>query len=151
MRECARVGLYQLFMSAREDKHMLQGRVLIVDDDAHVRKTVRIALQQGGYDVCEAEDGEKAIDTLQHALAEQMVDVIICDLQMPKMDGKDVIPFFRSQFPAIPIIVMTGFPDVQSATALFKQGVVDYLIKPVESGTLLEAVRRAMGEQELLG
>ena len=66
-RECARVGLYQLFMSAREDKHMLQGRVLIVDDDAHVRKTVRIALQQGGYDVCEAEDGERAIDTLQHA------------------------------------------------------------------------------------
>jgi len=138
-------------MNVREGKRMIQGRVLIVDDDAHVRKTVHIALLQGGYDVCEAEDGVQAIDTIQHTSADKIVDVIICDLEMPKMGGKEVIPFFRSQFPTIPIIVMTGFPDVQSATALFKQGVVDYLIKPVELGTLLEAVRRAMGEQAMLG
>jgi DNA-binding NtrC family response regulator len=138
-------------MNVREDKKTSQGRVLVVDDDPHVRKTVHIALLQGGYDVREAENGEQAIETIQRTTVDQMVDVIICDLEMPKMGGKEVIPFFRSQFPTIPIIVITAFPDVQSATALFKQGVVDYLIKPVESGTLLEAVRRAMGEQAMLG
>jgi CheY-like chemotaxis protein len=106
----------------------------VVEDDSHVRKTLQIALLQGGYDVREAENGEEAIKTIQHTTVDQMVDVIICDLLMPKMGGKDVIPFFRSQFPTI-----------------FKQGVVDYLIKPVEAGTLLEAVRRAMGEQAMLG
>lgn len=130
---------------------MIQGRVLIVDDDPHVRKMLHLALLQGGYDVREAEDGEQAIEAIQHTKVEHMIDVIICDLQMPNMGGKEVIPFFRSQFPTIPIIVVTGFPDVQSATALFKQGVVDYLVKPVEASTLVEAVRRAIGEQAMLG
>jgi DNA-binding NtrC family response regulator len=138
-------------MNMREDKKMIQGRVLIVDDDPHVRKMLHLALLQGGYDVREAEDGEQAIEVIQHTKVEQMIDVIICDLQMPKMGGQEVIPFFRSQFPTIPIIVVTGFPDVQSATSLFKQGVVDYLVKPVEAGTLVEAVRRAIGEQAMLG
>ena len=138
-------------MTMRDDKKMIQGRVLIVDDDPHVRKMLHLALLQGGYDVREAEDGEQAIEAIQHTKVEHVIDAIICDLQMPKMGGKEVIPFFRSQFPTIPIIVVTGFPDVQSATALFKQGVVDYLIKPVEAGTLLEAVRRAIGEQAMLG
>jgi two-component system, chemotaxis family, chemotaxis protein CheY len=138
-------------MSMRDEKKVIQGRVLIVDDDPHVRKMLHLALLQGGYDVREAEDGEQAIEVIQHTKVEQMIDVIICDLQMPKMGGQEVIPFFRSQFPTIPIIVVTGFPDVQSATALFKQGVVDYLVKPVEAGTLVEAVRRAIGEQAMLG
>lgn len=151
VRGCLQVGSYPVAMNVREDNKTIQGCVLVVDDDPHVRKTVHIALLQGGYDVREAENGEQAIETIQHTTVDQMVDVIICDLMMPKMGGKEVIPFFRSQFPTIPIIVITAFPDVQSATALFKQGVVDYLIKPVEAGTLLEAVRRAMGEQAMLG
>jgi DNA-binding NtrC family response regulator len=145
------VGSYFLAVTMRDEKKIMQGRVLVVDDDPHVRKTVHIALLQGGYDVREAENGEQAIETIQRATVEQMIDVIICDLQMPKMGGREVIPFFRSEFPTIPIIVMTGFPDVQSAAGLFKQGVVDYLIKPVEAGTLIEAVRRAIGEQAMLG
>jgi len=143
--------VHSVAMNVRADKKTSQGFVLVVDDDPHVRKTVHIALLQGGYDVREAENGEQAIETIQHTTVDQMVDVIICDLLMPKMAGKEVIPFFRSQFPTIPIIVITAYPDVQSATALFKQGVVDYLIKPVEAETLLEAVRRAMGEQAMLG
>ncbi|BFU95954.1 MAG: hypothetical protein NTNFB02_26760 [Nitrospira sp.] len=151
MSEWSAFGTSPLAMTKREDKQIVQGRILVVDDDPHVRKTIHFALQQGGYDVCEAQNGEQAIDAIQQMSSEQMIDVILCDLEMPKMGGNSVIPFFRSQFPTIPIIVMTGFPDVQNATALFKQGVVDYLIKPVEPGTLLEAVRRAMGEQAMLG
>ena len=62
--------------------------------------------------------------------------------------------FFRNNFSShhfknyvLPVIVLTGHPDVQSAASLFKQGVVDYLVKPSKADTLLDAVRRAIGEQ----
>jgi DNA-binding NtrC family response regulator len=120
------------------------GRVFIIDDEEHVRKTVGLALKQGGYEVLEAADGEEAMATIQSGLS---VQAIICDIAMPKVNGNDLIVFIRAKLPSVPVIVLTGHPDVQGAAALFKLGVVDYLIKPAQAQTLLEAVRRAIGEQ----
>jgi len=128
---------------------MLMGRVFIVDDEAHVRKTVGFALTQGGYEVLEAADGEEAIAAIQSYPPGFSVQAIICDIDLPKVNGHDVIAFIRAKLPSVPVIVLTGYPDVQGATALFKQGVVDYLIKPAQAQTLLDAVRRAIGEQAL--
>ncbi len=130
---------------------MLMGRVLIVEDEEHVRKTVSLVLKQGGYEVLEATDGEQAIATVQDHPNGLPVHAIICDLGLPKVKGNDVIAFIRAKLPSVPVIVMTGHPDVQGAAFLFKQGVVDYLIKPAQAQTLLDAVRRAIGEQALLG
>jgi two-component system chemotaxis response regulator CheY len=77
-----------------------------------------------------------------------MVDVIICDIRMPKINGLEAIDFFRQQFPSVPIIVLTGFPDTKMATSLIGKGVVDYLVKPVEDAKLLASVKAAM-EQRL--
>jgi len=126
---------------------MLKGRVFIVDDEAYVRKTVALALKQGGYEVLEAADGEEAIATIQSYPTGFPVHAIICDIDLPKVNGHDVIAFIRAKLPAVPVIVLTGYPDVQGAASLFKQGVVDYLIKPSQAQTLLDAVRRAIGEQ----
>lgn len=128
---------------------MFMGRVFIVDDEEHVRKTVGFALKQGGYEVLEAADGEEAIATIQSYPIGFSVHVIICDIDLPKVSGKDVIAFIRAKLPTVPVIVLTGYPDVQGAVSLFRQGVVDYLIKPSQAQTLLDAVRRAIGEQEL--
>jgi len=128
---------------------MLIGRVLVVDDEEHVRKTVGLALTQGGYEVLEAADGEQAMDTIQSYPTGFPVHAVICDIDLPKVNGKDLIAFIRSKLPSVPVIVLTGYPDVQSAASLFKQGVVDYLIKPSQAQTLLDAVRRAIGEQAL--
>jgi two-component system, NtrC family, response regulator HydG len=128
---------------------MLMGRVLIVDDEEHVRKTVGLALRQGGYEVFEAVDGEQAIGVVQ-SYPTSAVHAIICDISLPKVNGNDVIAFIREKLPWVPVIVLTGQPDVQGAAALFKQGVVDYLVKPAQAQTLLDAVRRAIGEQALL-
>jgi DNA-binding NtrC family response regulator len=130
---------------------MLMGRVLIVDDEEHVRKTVGLALKQGGYEILEAVDGDQAIATIQSSPAGFSVHAIICDIDLPKVNGHDVIAFIRAKLPSVPVIVLTGQPDVQGAASLFKQGVVDYLIKPAQAQTLLDAVRRAIGEQALLG
>jgi DNA-binding NtrC family response regulator len=123
---------------------MSLGRVFIIEDEEHVRKTVGLALKQGGYEVLEAADGEEAIATIQSGPS---VQAIICDIALPKVKGNDLIALIRMKLPSVPVIVLTGHPDVQGAASLFKLGVVDYLIKPAQAQTLLEAVRRAIGEQ----
>jgi len=128
----------------------LKGRVFIVDDEEHVRKTVGLALKQGGYEVLEAADGEEAIAMIQSCPTGFSAHAIICDLELPKVHGNDLIAFIRAKLPTVPIIVLTGHPDVQGAASLFKQGVVDYLIKPTQAQTLLDAVARAIGEQASL-
>ncbi|MEY4705007.1 MAG: hypothetical protein RL042_1209 [Nitrospirota bacterium] len=129
---------------------MIMGRVFIVDDEEHVRKTVGLALKQGGYEVLEAVDSEEAIAAIQSHPTGFSIHTIICDIDLPKVNGNDLIAFIRAKLPSVPVIVLAGHPDVHGAASLFKQGVVDYLIKPVQAQTLLDAVRRAIGEQALL-
>jgi DNA-binding NtrC family response regulator len=128
---------------------MFMGRVFIVDDDEDVRKTVGYVLKQGGYEVLEAADGEEAITVIESHSTGFSVQAIICDLDLPKVNGHDLITFIREKLPTVPVIVLTGYPDVQGAASLFTHGVVDYLIKPGRAETLLDAVRRAIGEQAL--
>ena len=106
---------------------MSLGRLLVVDDEEDVRKSVRLTLTKAGYDVVDAEDGEKGIQQLRSGDNPLMVDAILCDIHMPKVSGVEAIAFFRQHFPTVPVIVMTGQPDVKGATDLMKQGVVDYL------------------------
>jgi two-component system chemotaxis response regulator CheY len=119
------------------------GRVLVVDDDEHVRKTVRLILTKAGYDVVVAEDGEMGIKAIKSDDNPLMVDVILCDMHMPKVNGTEAIAYFRSQFPSVPVIVMTGQPDPQGVSSLYKQGVAEYLVKPVGAARLVTAVTDA--------
>ncbi len=121
-----------------------KGRVLVIDDEAEVRKIVRFALEKSGYDVVEAEDGEKAINEIRSGDNPLLTDVIICDVRMPKINGIEAVSFFREQFPSVPIVVLTGYPDMQLATSFLKQGVMEYLVKPVEKEKLIETVEKAM-------
>jgi two-component system chemotaxis response regulator CheY len=130
---------------------MVLGRVFIVEGEEHVRKTVGLALKQGGYEVLEAADGEEAIAAIQSYPTGLPVQAIICGIELPKVNGNDFIAFIRAKLPSVPVIVLTGYPDVQGAASLFKQGVVDYLVKPAQAQTLLDAVRRPTGEQALFG
>ena len=65
---------------------------------------------------------------------------------MPKMSGMEAIPYFRSQFPSCPVIVLTGAGTVDRASTLFKQGVMEFLTKPIDKDKLLGAVKKAMSE-----
>jgi len=125
------------------------GRVLIVDDAPHIRKVVRLTLQKAGYDVIEAENGEKAIEAINTGENRLLLDVIVCDIRMPKVNGIEAIAYFRQNYPRVPLIVLTGFPDTDMATSLLRQGVVDYLVKPVEGEKLKASVARAMEQREL--
>ncbi len=128
---------------------MAQGRVLVVDDEPDIRKSLRLILTKAGYSVVEAEDGEKAIAAVKAGDNPLMLDTIICDLYMPKVNGVEAIAYFRSQFPSVPVIVLTGKPDIQTTVAMFRQGVVDYLVKPVEPEKLVTTVRHAVQAHSL--
>jgi two-component system chemotaxis response regulator CheY len=122
---------------------MSEGRVLIVDDEPDVRRTIKITLNKAGFDVVEAEDGEAGIQAIQSGDNPLAVDTIICDMQMPKVNGMEAVAYFRQQFPSVPVIVLTGNPDIRGANELFKQGIVEYLTKPIEPDKLVEAVIKA--------
>ena len=122
----------------------VQGRVLVVDDEEHARKTVRMTLEKVGYEVVEADNGGKAITILNAGDNPLMVDLIICDIRMPTVNGIEAISYFRSQYPSIPVVVLTAYPDTGQAVSLLKQGVVDYVTKPVESEILTDVVANAM-------
>jgi two-component system chemotaxis response regulator CheY len=121
-----------------------QGRVLVVDDEEHARKTVRMTLEKAGYEVVEANDGGKAITVLNAGDNPLRVDLIICDIRMPKVDGAEAIAYFISQYPSTPVVVLTAYPDTSQAVSLLKQGVVDYVTKPVEAEILTDIVANAM-------
>ena len=126
---------------------MSRGRVLMVDDEDGIRKSVRLTLTKAGYDVIEAEDGEKAIAAIRSGDNPLMVDTVICDLNMPKVNGLEAITFFRQQFPGVPVIVLTGHPNMKSPEDLFAQGVVEYLTKPAKAERLLSAVEKAVNSR----
>ena len=125
------------------------GRILVVDDEPAIRQSVRLTLTKAGYDIVEAEDGEKAIQAIRSGDNPLLVDTIICDLQMPKVNGMEAVAFFRQQFPGVPVLVLTGHPSVSSASELFKKGITDYLSKPIEPAKLVEVVGKAVKKREL--
>ena len=125
------------------------GHVLVVDDVEVVRKSIRTTLANAGYEVLEAEDGEQAIRMLQAAESSLPVDAILSDLRMPQLNGAELIAYFRSQYPAIPVVALTAYPDVELAVSLMRQGVMDFLVKPVLQDELLSVVRRAVDQSAL--
>ena len=126
---------------------MKPGRVLVVDDVAVVRKSIRTTLANAGYEVVEAENGEQAIRILQGLADPIPVDAILSDLRMPQLNGAELITYFRRQYQAIPVVALTAYPDVELAVSLMRQGVMDFLVKPILQNELLAVVKRAVEQQ----
>lgn len=123
--------------------------VLVIDDEEEIREGIRLQLDGTRYTVLEAEDGGRGIELLNdNALT---VDVIICDIRMPRINGVEAVAYFRREYPSTPVIVLTGFPDVSLAVEFMKEGIVEYLVKPVEKKKLIEAVSEAASQRAMFG
>lgn len=122
-------------------------RILVIEDEVEIRSIVKNHLVNANYEVVEAEQGEEAIQKINKGDNPLNIDAAICDIRMPKINGMEAISYFQKEYPTLPLIVMTGFPDTQRAVSLLKNGVKDYLVKPVEKDTLLAAVKKAVLER----
>jgi two-component system chemotaxis response regulator CheY len=125
------------------------GRVLVVDDEPSVRAVIRMTLEKAGYDVLEAEDGEKAIEAINTGENRLVLDAVICDIRMPKINGVQAIDYFRREYPHVPLIVLTAYPETDMAVSFMRNGVADYLVKPVEAEKLRASVAKAMERREV--
>lgn len=120
---------------------MAEGKILVVDDEEDVRDVLKLHLEQEGFHrVLSASNGEAAIKILKQGDNLTGIGLILCDIRMPKVNGVELIDYFKKEAPGIPIVVITGYPDTELAVSLMKKGVKDYLVKPVEKEKLLEKV-----------
>ena len=115
-------------------------RVLVVDDEADVRAALRNLLTSQGFAVDLAGDGEAALERL----AELSPDIVITDLDMPRMDGLRLIKELHERHRDLPIIVVTSAAEVRSAVAAMRAGAIDYITKPVDFEELVLAIGRAI-------
>jgi DNA-binding NtrC family response regulator len=123
---------------------MSKGRVLVVDDEADVRKSVRLILTKAGYDVEEAEHPEAGATLVKSGANRLPLNAIITDLSMPTVNEIIVIPYLHSQFPSCPIIVLSGSKMLERSTKMFKDAGVEFLPKPINQEQLLGAVNKAV-------
>ena len=126
----------------------MKNHVLILDDEAEVRDAIQLQLRDTRYEILLAENFEQALTLLQDNAV--TIDVIICDVRMPGVDGVEAVAAFQREYPTTPVIVLTGFPDVDLAVDFMKQqDVKDYLTKPVEKEKLIAAVDKAVQERKV--
>jgi two-component system chemotaxis response regulator CheY len=125
---------------------MAKGRVLVVDDEADVRRSVRLILTKAGYDVDEAEHPEAGVTMVKTGANKLPLSAIITDLSMPTVNEIIVIPYLHSQFPSCPIIVLSGSKMLDRSAKLFKDANIQFLPKPINQEQLLGAMKKAVKE-----
>ena len=118
-----------------------KAKILVVDDQQALRDSVSRALERLGHKCWTAADGAEALELA----SKRVFDLVITDLQMPKMDGLSLIERLRLGRPEIPIIIMTGYGDLESARKALRLRISDYLVKPFEGLSEVQAaVQRAL-------
>ncbi len=120
-------------------------RILLVEDDANLRRVVAYHLERAGHTVIQAMDGKAALEKF----GEEPVELILTDVRMPGMDGIELLRAVRQKKPELPVIVMTAYGTIGDAVEAMRQGAADYLTKPVEKDTLLLAVQKAARVMDL--
>jgi DNA-binding NtrC family response regulator len=118
----------------------MKQRVLIIDDDASVRESIRKVLKRAGYEVTTAADGEEAVTRF----VPEQIDLVLLDLNLPFRSGWDVFERLTAQHPAMPLIIITGMPD-QYQTAL-AAGVGALMEKPIDAPALLRTMEELLAE-----
>ena len=121
-------------------------RILVIDDKEMMRDSVAATLARKGHNVVAASTGLAALQRL----GQRSFDAVITDLQMPEMDGLELLQEIRRIDEQLPVIFMTAYGTVQTAVAAMKQGAFDYITKPFSGDELLVAIDRAIKHAKLL-
>jgi DNA-binding NtrC family response regulator len=118
-------------------------RVLVVDDDEEMRNLLRRSLEFDGHRVTERDRATHVLWTLR----EEAFDLVILDNRMPGLNGLDLLPALRREFPRIPILLVTAFGGRQVATSALRLGAASYLEKPFRLGQLRDTIAGLMADR----
>jgi two-component system response regulator HydG len=122
---------------------MKKRSILLVDDSQDMLEVLRRQLNALQYNTFQSTSVTDAIDLLQHA----RIDLLITDMRMPGLDGMHLVKYAKSNFPDLPVLVITGFPSVSGAVEAVKSGALDYLSKPFTAKELQQAVQQVFRQQ----
>lgn len=120
--------------------------ILIIDDEKAIRKTLSEILSYEGYKIEEAGDGEEGLKRF----SEKTYDVVLCDIKMPKLDGIEFLERSREINADVPVIMISGHGNIDTAVEAVKKGAFDYISKPPDLNRLLITLRNALDKQTLV-
>lgn len=121
-------------------------KILIIDDEKTIRRTIREILEFEKYTVDEAEDGQQGLDMALKG----HYDVILSDIKMPKLDGTELLAKLMAHGTESSLIMMSGHGNIENAVDAVKKGAFDYLAKPIDLNRLLVTIRNAMDKSTLV-
>jgi DNA-binding NtrC family response regulator len=120
--------------------------ILIVDDARSTLRALEVILKREGYTVLTAASGEEGLTCIE----QQEVDLLLCDVKMPKMDGLTVLRQVKEQDMGLAVVMMSGHGDIATAVSAMKEGAFDYLVKPFGEEDVLRVVQKALAMRALV-
>ncbi len=117
--------------------------ILIVDDEEVVRRSHLRSLADTGCHTEAAEDGNKALQVME----QHPFDVVLLDLSMPGLDGMDVLKTIKERWPDSEVVVITGYPSIETAKEAVRLGAQNYIAKPVGPDDVIKAANEAMTQK----
>ena len=123
-------------------------KILIIEDEAAIRRVLTKILSEENdtYQVEEAEDGVVGFEKIKN----NDYDLVLCDIKMPKMDGVEVLEAVKKIKPEIPMVMISGHGDMETAINTMRLGAFDYISKPPDLNRLLNTVRNALDKKQLV-
>src|ERR1035437_6763405 len=115
-------------------------KILVIDDEKSIRKTLREILEYENFKVDEAGDGAEGAAMA----AKEEYDIILCDIKMPKVDGIEALDRIQKSNPDTPVIMISGHGTIETAVEAVKKGAFDFIAKPLNLNRLLVTIRNAM-------
>ena len=117
-------------------------KILIIEDEESIRRVLKKVLieENNKYQFIEASDGVQGIEKIKS----NKFNLILCDIKMPKKDGIEVLQFIIKECPEVPVIMISGHGDLETAVESMRLGAFDYISKPPDLNRLLNSVRSAL-------
>jgi DNA-binding NtrC family response regulator len=125
-------------------KEREQARILVIDDDATVRRSLEAVLKEDGYEVDVAEDGKEAIAKSKAKL----YNLALVDLRLPDMDGIELLTAMREAVPKMAKIIITGYPSLENAIEAVNRSADGYIVKPYTMEDLLRKIKEQLQKQQ---
>lgn len=120
-------------------------RILVIDDEESIRRTISMTLKHAGYVVDTAENGKQAIEKAEA----NFYNLALIDIRLPDMEGTDLLTALRQTTPSMVKIILTGYPTLDNAVKAINKGVDAYLIKPVNTNEMLKLIKEHLDKQKL--
>jgi DNA-binding response OmpR family regulator len=124
-----------------------QVRILIVDDDETIRKSITTVLEEKGYLIDTAENGQAAISKSD----KEVYNLALIDIRLPDMDGVQLLTALKETTPKMVKIIITGYPSLQNAVEAVNKGADGYVVKPIKMGELLAMIKEHLKKQQEAG